>query len=194
VKTGATVSPRLGGSQCLRFAERGKYIGVDVEAGPGVDVVLDLTARLEEIDRQLGGMQFGAIFCLSVPEHCRQPFLMAENLTCLLRPGGKLCLSVPFAWEFHGYPSDYWRFTSEGVRILFDDLIFDPASAPPPRLATGNFCRSTATPPVSPSPRRSTSAGAGMSAAWWRRACAGLALVEYCGGWLAIPMSLPRRT
>lgn len=121
-------SKDYGSTQDLRslFAGRGKYVGVDVDAGPGVDTVLDLTAPAEQIDRQLGGMRFGAIFCLSVLEHCRQPFLMAQNLARLLRPGGKLCVSVPFAWEFHGYPSDYWRFTSEGIRVLFDGLVFDP--------------------------------------------------------------------
>ena len=121
-------SKDYGSTQDLRslLAGRGEYVGVDVEAGPGVDIVLDLTAPAEQIDRQLGGMRFGTIFCLSVLEHCRQPFLMAQNLARLLRPGGKLCVSVPFAWEFHGYPSDYWRFTSEGIRVLFDGLVFDP--------------------------------------------------------------------
>jgi SAM-dependent methyltransferase len=89
-------------------------------------MVLDLTAPAEQIDRQLRGMRFGSILCLSVLEHCRQPFLMAQNLARLLRPGGKLCVSVPFAWEFHGYPSDCWRFTAAGVRVLFDGLVFNP--------------------------------------------------------------------
>lgn len=95
------------------------YVGVDLSAGKGVDQVLDLTHPFEAVDEALGRQRFGTIFSLSVMEHCDQPFLMAENMTRLLKPGGQIVLSVPFAWKFHGYPSDYWRFTQAGVRKLF---------------------------------------------------------------------------
>lgn len=117
-----------GTTQDLRKLFPGEtYVGIDMSAGPGVDLVLDMTAPFAEIDRQLGGRRFGTIFCLSVLEHCAQPFAMAQNMTALLRPGGKIYLSVPFAWKFHGYPSDYWRFTHEGVKKLFPRLAFDGA-------------------------------------------------------------------
>lgn len=102
-----------------------EYVGVDLQPGPGVDLVLDLTAGFAEVDARLGARRFGTVFCLSVLEHCRQPFAMAENLTRLLAPGGAVCLSVPFAWKFHAYPGDYWRFTHEGVKLLFPSLRFD---------------------------------------------------------------------
>jgi hypothetical protein len=101
------------------------YVGIDMEEGKGVDAVLDLTKPFEEIDAALGGQRFGSIFCLSVLEHCAQPFIMASNITRLLRPGGLVYVSAPYAWKFHGYPSDYWRFTHEGVKKLFPDLDFD---------------------------------------------------------------------
>ena len=115
------------------------YTRVDVQPGPGVELLLDLTAAFEEIDTRLGGARFGTIFCLSVLEHCRQPFAMAENLTRLLAPGGKVCLSVPFAWKFHGYPSDYWRFTPEGVKALFPGLTFNPARCVAATSKQGEF-------------------------------------------------------
>ncbi len=108
------------------FAGGGEYIGADMEPGDGVDVVVDFTSGPDEIDSTLGGRRFGTIFCLSVLEHCELPFVMAENLTHLLRAGGRLCVSVPFAWRYHGYPRDYWRFTHEGVKKLFPKLEFDP--------------------------------------------------------------------
>ena len=58
-----------------------------------------------------------------------QRFPMADNSTRLLAPGGTLYVSVPYAWKFHGYPSDYWRFTPEGVKKLFPGLAFDMAEA-----------------------------------------------------------------
>lgn len=102
------------------------YLRVDMEPGAKVDLALDLTLPFEELDRRLQGRRFGTIFCLSVLEHCQQPFAMAENLTRLLQPAGQVCLSVPFAYRFHGYPSDFWRFTHEGVKLLFPRLAFLP--------------------------------------------------------------------
>jgi hypothetical protein len=105
------------------------YVGIDMAEGKGVDLVLDLTRPFEEIDAALTGRRFGTVFCLSVMEHCAQPFLMADNITRLLAPGGTLYVSVPYAWKFHGYPSDYWRFTHEGVKKLFPGLAFDMEDA-----------------------------------------------------------------
>ncbi len=117
-------SKNYGSTQDLRTRFAGDYVGVDMETGPGVDAVCDLTQPLEEVQAALGRESFGSIFCLSVLEHCSQPFRMADNLSRLLRPGGRICVSVPFSWEFHGFPSDYWRFTHEGVRLLFPELEF----------------------------------------------------------------------
>lgn len=119
-------SKNYGSTQDLRtlFQPQGEYVGVDMAAGNGVDIVQDMTVDFATVDSVLNGQRFGAIFCMSVLEHCAQPFNMAENLTKLLAPGGKLCVSVPFAWQFHGYPSDYWRFTHEGVKQLFPDIDF----------------------------------------------------------------------
>ena len=96
-----------------------------MSAGESVDRVIDMTLPYDQVDSALGGSCFGTIFCLCVLEHCDQPFKMAENLTQLLRLGGKIYISVPFAWKFHGYPSEYWRFTHEGVKKLFPDLDFN---------------------------------------------------------------------
>lgn len=123
-------SKDYGSTQNLRSFFPGEdYVGVDISAGDGVDAVLDLTAPFEEIETVLKGRRFGTIFCLSVLEHCEQPFVMADNLSRLLREEGRLYLSVPFVARFHGYPSDYWRFTHEGVKKLFPALSFDQAPA-----------------------------------------------------------------
>jgi len=120
-------SKDYGSTQNLRFlfADKDDYIGIDMEDGPGVDVVLDITEDFGQIDKRLCGQRFGTIFCLSVLEHCEQPFKMAENLTFLLEPEGQICISAPFSWKIHAYPSDYWRFTPEGIKKLFPMIKFD---------------------------------------------------------------------
>jgi len=90
--------------------------GVDMRPGPGVDEVFDL----ENYPHHMG--KFAHIECLSVLEHSRRPWMLAQTLEWLLVPGGTLHLSVPFIWRFHSYPSDYWRFTAEGVKSLFVNI------------------------------------------------------------------------
>lgn len=121
------------------FAGKGEYIGVDLVDGPGVDLVLDLTSDFFAIDQALGHKRFGTILCLSVLEHCAQPFRMAENLTRLLLPGGTICLSAPFAWKYHDYPSDYWRFTHEGIKLLFHEIDFDDVACCSSTSRPGEF-------------------------------------------------------
>jgi len=120
-------SKDYGTTQDLRslFSTGNEYVGVDMEDGPGVDIVIDLTGDFKQVDAKLGNKRFGTIFCLSVLEHCEDPFKMAQNLTLLLKPDGKICISVPFSWQIHGYPNDYWRFTPEGIKKLFTRIQFD---------------------------------------------------------------------
>lgn len=92
-------------------------IGVDMQPGDGVDRVLDLE---QEIPSDIG--KFDHIECLSVLEHARRPWLIAENLQRVMLPGATIHLAVPFVWRVHAYPSDYFRFTAEGVRTLFRDI------------------------------------------------------------------------
>ena len=47
---------------------------------------------------------------------------MADNLTRLVRPGGKLYISVPWVWRYHQYPDDYYRFSFRGIMELFPDF------------------------------------------------------------------------
>lgn len=124
-------SKDYGSTQNLRslVSPAEEYLGVDQVPGPQVDLLLDLTLPFHQVDTRLGSRRFGTIFCFSVLEHCEAPWRMAENLTRLLKPGGVLFISAPFAWKFHAYPNDYWRFTPEGIRCLFSQLWFDPYKA-----------------------------------------------------------------
>ncbi len=96
-----------------------RYVGVDIEEGKGVDALCDFTSPEEEVRARLGAAPFRTAICLSVLEHCSHPFRMAENIAAVLESGAHLFLSVPWVWNMHGYPDDYWRFTPSAVRVLF---------------------------------------------------------------------------
>jgi len=94
------------------------YIGIDMEEGENVDHVLDLTKNIGPLARE----HFELGICCSVLEHVRKPWVMAENISCLIRPSGTLYLSVPWVWRYHAYPDDYYRFSWRGIIELFPDF------------------------------------------------------------------------
>lgn len=103
-----------------REDDRARYknaVGVDMIPGPGVDVVHDME---EPLPAGLG--TFAHIECFSVLEHSRRPWLLAANIERLLESGGTLWVTVPWMWRRHGYPSDYFRFTTEGIKAIFHGI------------------------------------------------------------------------
>lgn len=97
---------------------KAEYVGVDIEPGLGVDVVQDLV-------QGTGGLApADVVICCSVLEHTPKPWLMAENITRLVMPGGWLYISVPWVQRYHKYPDDYFRFSPAGIQALFPDFSF----------------------------------------------------------------------
>lgn len=90
-------------------------VGIDIEEGEGVDFVHNL-------EKPLNMGKFTHVVCHSVLEHVQRPWLMAENIENLLVDSGTIYLSVPWAWRFHAYPSDYWRMSHEGLKIIFPNI------------------------------------------------------------------------
>ena len=100
----------------LRYADA---VGIDADIGPGVDVVHDMESPLP------AELKFAHVECTSVLEHCPRPWKVAAVIEDAMIQGGTLLLSVPFVWRWHGYPSDYFRFTADGVRVLFPRIEWD---------------------------------------------------------------------
>jgi SAM-dependent methyltransferase len=105
-------------SSFREFYAGSEYVGVDMSEGKGVDVVADLTRSVGPLPEN----HFDLGICCSVLEHVEKPWLFAANLTRVIRPGGRLYMSVPWVWRYHAYPDDYFRFSHRGVRSLFDEF------------------------------------------------------------------------
>lgn len=73
-------------------------------------VVGDLHERLP-----LAAESFDAVLCTEVLEHVRDAELVLKELHRLLRPGGKLAVTVPFVGPLHEEPHDHRRFTNHGL-------------------------------------------------------------------------------
>lgn len=92
------------------------FLNIDFEYLSGVDVVADvqgLPFKSESI---------AAIECDAVLEHVPDPQVAVQEMLRVLRPGGFLHVLVPFCQAFHGYPSDYQRWTVEGLKHLLREF------------------------------------------------------------------------
>jgi hypothetical protein len=43
-----------------------------------------------------------------------------DELYRVLKPGGLLFCTTVLVYPIHGYPSDFWRFTPDGLKLLCD--------------------------------------------------------------------------
>jgi SAM-dependent methyltransferase len=68
---------------------------------------------------------FDALVCSEVFEHVFNPQQFLAEMHRVLKPGGGLLLTVPFAWDEHEQPHDYARYTSFGLRALLQEAGFD---------------------------------------------------------------------
>lgn len=61
------------------------------------------------------------VLCTEVLEHLPHPEAAVREMARVLRPGGRLLLTVPFSQPLHELPSDYWRFTPSALRLLAEE-------------------------------------------------------------------------
>lgn len=68
---------------------------------------------------------FDALVCNQVFEHVFNPQQFMAEMHRVLKPGGRLLLTVPFAWDEHEQPHDYARYSSFGLLALLRDAGFE---------------------------------------------------------------------
>jgi ubiquinone/menaquinone biosynthesis C-methylase UbiE len=62
---------------------------------------------------------FDAVMCTEVLEHAMAPEALIAEMHRVLRPGGSLVLTVPFAARVHHIPYDFHRFTRYRLAQMF---------------------------------------------------------------------------
>jgi SAM-dependent methyltransferase len=96
-----------------------RYVAQDwpssVHGSARIDVVADLR------DLPLEDRTFDLVLCTEVLEHLPDPRPAMAEMRRVLRPGGRLIVTVPFVIELHEEPYDYLRYTSYALRALVED-------------------------------------------------------------------------
>jgi SAM-dependent methyltransferase len=91
----------------------GRYIGVDLAAGPNVDVVLNSPYRLPFDSFSLDVVISGQAF-----EHVEYFWLTWLEIARVVKPGGLVFLIAPSRGPEHRFPQDCWRFYPDAYRAL----------------------------------------------------------------------------
>lgn len=98
-----------------RVCPSASWQGCDAADGPGVDVVADA----HDLGRTFEPRSHDAVICVSTLEHLARPWIAARSMADVTRIGGLLWVETHQAFPIHGYPNDYFRFTTEGLKAIF---------------------------------------------------------------------------
>lgn len=97
------------------LAEAFGYQILDLEPGTSDAIKGDICCCPEIPDDS-----YDVVFSMNLLEHVTDPWAAAAEMTRITRPGGLLMHLAPFAWRYHPFPEDYWRFSHSGLKLLFE--------------------------------------------------------------------------
>jgi SAM-dependent methyltransferase len=90
---------------------------------------VDLRGAADAIPAEAGA--FDVILCTQVLEHVPRPLRALQEFHRVLGPGGLLVATVPFTWEEHERPYDFFRYTRYGIEQLLADAGFEEIEVRP---------------------------------------------------------------
>lgn len=93
---------------------KAKYVGLDICSGNNVDIVVNDPYNWSEIE----DISFDFIISGNAFEHIEFPWLTIKEIYKKLKPEGFVCILTPFALGEHRYPTDCYRYYSDGLIAL----------------------------------------------------------------------------
>lgn len=101
-----------------------EYVGLDLDS--------PLSRKLGVADAYYDGTvfpfsdnEFDSLICNQVLEHVFNPDRFLGEISRVLKPGGKLLLTIPFVWDEHEQPFDYARYSTFGLKHLLEKERFE---------------------------------------------------------------------
>jgi SAM-dependent methyltransferase len=97
-----------------------QYLGIDLELNPIADIHIAPTGAIQLDDEKLD-----VVLSTQVLEHVVDPKQYLQEAHRVLKNDGLLILSTHGYWMFHPDPTDFWRWTSTGLRKIVEDEGFE---------------------------------------------------------------------
>jgi SAM-dependent methyltransferase len=98
-----------------KFFSASKIIRMDIAHADTVDIV----GSVDKIP--LKDASVDSVICTQVFEHIKYPDAGAREIARVLKVGGYALITVPQMNELHEEPHDYFRYTSFGLKRIFED-------------------------------------------------------------------------
>lgn len=115
-----------------RFIDRGGrcavYEGADLEGCGSL-----ATIAVDPVSQAISApsASYDLVVSFQVLEHVQRPQDLLSECLRVLRPGGALLLTLPFVFEYHAVPRDFWRWTHEGIAEDLESAGFGTISVEP---------------------------------------------------------------
>jgi SAM-dependent methyltransferase len=96
------------------------YVGADLEGNPAAGVTIRPDGTLPMPDASVD-----VVLSSQVLEHVTDPAAYLAEAHRVLRPGGHVVVSTHGAWVYHPDPTDFWRWTPDGLRLILSRAGFE---------------------------------------------------------------------
>ncbi len=113
-------SYNINGSLRSHIQMRGcrEYIGVDIQAGPGVDQV----CSVKNLVKRFGEASFDVVISTEMLEHVKDWRTAVSNIKQVCKPDGLILMTTrSTGFKRHEYPGDFWRFDVPDMALIFMD-------------------------------------------------------------------------
>ncbi len=102
-----------------------EYIGLDIEQRGHTHEQEDVDVFYDGQKIPFADNYFDSVFSSEVLEHVFEPEDALDEINRVLKPGGRILMTVPFVWDEHEIPYDYGRYSSFGIRYLLEKKGFE---------------------------------------------------------------------
>jgi SAM-dependent methyltransferase len=118
--TGRTLDIGCGSKPYENLFDSEKYIGMDIEVTGHKHTSSDIDVYYNGVTIPFSDNSFDSIVCFEVLEHVFNTDVFLKEACRVLKPGGSALFTVPFIWDEHEQPYDYARYSSFGLKALFE--------------------------------------------------------------------------
>jgi SAM-dependent methyltransferase len=108
---------------------KGELVNQDLAYPGDTRTNIQVYSPLHQIPEPEGA--FDTIICIAVLEHVENPEEVVPEFFRVLKPGGSVVVSVPFMQPEHKVPTDFQRYTKDGLERLFAHHGFEVLSCKP---------------------------------------------------------------
>jgi SAM-dependent methyltransferase len=117
---GITLDVGCGSKPYKNLFSSEKYIGMDIRISGHDNTSADIDVYYDGTTIPFQDASIDSIVCFEVLEHVFNPEVFMSEINRVLKKGGTAIFTVPFIWDEHEQPYDYARYSSFGLRHIFN--------------------------------------------------------------------------